>query len=96
LAYDQLVIALGGMTNRRLIPGSEHAITFKALADTFLLRNHVIERFERADVETDPVRKRRQLSFVIIGGGLVGVGHIRAEEEGYAWFPIKYGNRNEK
>src|SRR4249920_2628897 len=25
LAYDQLVLALGGMTNRRMIPGSEHA-----------------------------------------------------------------------
>src|SRR5947209_8816832 len=29
LAYDQLVLALGGMTNRRMIPGSEHAFTFK-------------------------------------------------------------------
>jgi hypothetical protein len=47
LAYDQLVFALGGLTNRRMIPGSEHAFTFKALADAFLLRNHVIERFER-------------------------------------------------
>src|SRR3954449_11675878 len=33
LAYDQLVLALGGMTNRRMIPGSEHAFTFKTLAD---------------------------------------------------------------
>src|SRR3954466_7574498 len=30
LAYDQLVLALGGMTNRNMIPGSEHAFTFKA------------------------------------------------------------------
>jgi NADH dehydrogenase len=73
LAYDQLVIALGGVTNRALIPGSEHAFTFKNLADAFLLRNHIIERFERADVEPDPARKRQQLTFVIVGGGLVGV-----------------------
>src|SRR3954467_9623552 len=73
LAYDQLVLALGGMTNRRMIPGSEHAFTFKTLADALLLRNHVIERFERADVETDPARKPRQLTFVVVGGGLVGV-----------------------
>jgi NADH dehydrogenase len=71
--YDQLVLALGAMTNRVMIPGSEHAFTFKTLADALLLRNHVIERFERADVEPDPERKRRQLTFVIIGGGLVGV-----------------------
>src|SRR3954452_23000746 len=73
LSYDQLVLALGGMTNRRMIPGSEHAFTFKTLADALLLRNHVIERFERADVETDPERKSQLLTFVIIGGGLVGV-----------------------
>ena len=73
LAYDQLVLALGARTNRAMIPGSEHAFTFKTLADALLLRNYVIERFERADVETDPQRKRRQLTFVIIGGGLVGV-----------------------
>ncbi|MGA8347610.1 MAG: FAD-dependent oxidoreductase, partial [Isosphaeraceae bacterium] len=59
LAYDHLVLALGGMTNRGMIPGSEHAFTFKTLADAFLLRNHMIERFERADVESDLKRKRR-------------------------------------
>ena len=51
LPYDQLVLALGGLTNRAMIPGSEHAFTFKTLADALLLRNHVIECFERADVE---------------------------------------------
>jgi NADH dehydrogenase len=73
LAYDQLVLALGARTNQRMIPGSENAFTFKTLADAVLLRNHLIERFERADVETDPARKRQQLTVVIIGGGLVGV-----------------------
>ena len=73
LAYDQLVLALGAMTNRVMIPGSENAFTFKTLADALLLRNHVIERLERADVETDPQLKQRLLTFAIIGGGLVGV-----------------------
>ncbi len=73
LAYDQLVLALGSRTNRAMIPGSEHAFTFKTLADALLLRSYVIERFERADVETDPRRKQRQLTFAVIGGGLVGV-----------------------
>src|SRR5215472_9687636 len=73
LTYDQLVLALGAMTNRVMIPGSEHAFTFKTLADAFLLRNHVIERLERADLETEPGHKRRLLTFAIIGGGLVGV-----------------------
>jgi NADH dehydrogenase len=73
LAYDQLVLALGSMTNRNMIPGSEYAFTFKNLADALLLRNHIIQCFERADVQTDPEHKRRLLTFVIIGGGLVGV-----------------------
>jgi NADH dehydrogenase len=70
-----------------MIPGSEHAFTFKTLADALLLRNHVIERLERADVETDPERKRRMLTFVIIGGGLVGVelyGELTAFVDGIA------------
>src|SRR5262245_38142292 len=73
LTYDQLVLALGALTNQNMIPGSENAFTFKTLADALLLRNHMIERFERADEETDAERKRALLTFVIIGGGLVGV-----------------------
>jgi NADH:ubiquinone reductase (H+-translocating) len=73
LAYDHLVLAPGSVTNRARIPGSEQAFTFKALADALALRNHLIERFERADVESDSARKRKLLSVVVVGGGLVGV-----------------------
>ncbi len=73
LPYDHLVFSLGGVTNTRLIPGSEHAFTFKTLADAIFLRNHIIDLFEQADVETDPATKSRLLTFVIIGAGLVGV-----------------------
>jgi NADH dehydrogenase len=73
LPYDHVVIALGAMTNVDLIPGSEHARTFKTVADALVLRNHVIERLERADVETDARRRRQLLTVVVIGGGLVGV-----------------------
>jgi NADH dehydrogenase len=97
LPYDQLVIGLGAMTNRKMIPGSEHAFTFKTVAEAFLLRNHIIERFERADVEQDIERKRRQLTFVIIGGGLVGVelfGELTAFADGIA--PLyQHVNRDE-
>ncbi|HYO08936.1 MAG TPA: NAD(P)/FAD-dependent oxidoreductase [Tepidisphaeraceae bacterium] len=73
LDYSQLVLALGGVTNTRLIPGSESAKTFKTLGDAMHLRNHVIQRFESADVERDPARKRRDLTFVLVGAGFVGV-----------------------
>src|SRR5687768_13420425 len=73
LPYDHVVIALGAMTNVDLIPGSEHARTFKTMADALMLRNHVIERLERADVETNARRRGQMLTVVVIGGGLVGV-----------------------
>jgi NADH:ubiquinone reductase (H+-translocating) len=73
LRYDHLVLALGSLTNTTRIDGSEHAFTFKTLADAILLRNHVIERMERAEVESDTNIRRRELTFVVIGGGLVGV-----------------------
>lgn len=73
IEYDQLVIALGGVTNRGIVPGSEHAQTFKTLGDAIFLRNFTIELFERADIEGDPGRKRELLNFVVVGGGLVGV-----------------------
>src|SRR3954449_9672982 len=47
--YDHLVVALGASTNDGLIPGSPHALTFKTMADALVLRNQVIECFERAD-----------------------------------------------
>ena len=73
LPYDHVIVALGAATNLRLIPGSESAFTFKSVADALRLRNHLIERFERADVEHEARRRRALLSVVIIGGGLVGV-----------------------
>jgi NADH dehydrogenase len=73
LPYDHLVLSLGGVPNRKLIPGSEHALTFKTLADAIFLRNHIIDLFEQAEVEGDAARKRRLLSFIVIGAGLVGV-----------------------
>jgi NADH dehydrogenase len=73
LGYDHLVLALGGVTNTSVIPGSDQALAFKTLGDAIYLRNHVIRLFEWADVEKDPRRKQAELTFVVIGGGLVGL-----------------------
>jgi len=73
LPYDHLVVALGATTNLSLIPGSANAFTFKTMADALVLRNHLIERFERADAATDPAARQRLLTVIVIGGGLVGV-----------------------
>jgi NADH dehydrogenase len=73
LAYDHLIVALGSTTNLTLIPGSSNAFTFKTMADALVLRNHVIERLERADAEPNAETRRQYLTVVVIGGGLVGV-----------------------
>jgi NADH:ubiquinone reductase (H+-translocating) len=72
LPYDHLVVALGASTNETTIPGSSSAFTFKTMADALLLRNHIIEQLERADAATDASYRRRCLTLVVIGGGLVG------------------------
>lgn len=71
--FDDLVIALGSTTNTALVKGSENARPFKTMADAIGVRNHIIDCFERADVELDPDRRRSLMTFVIVGGGLVGV-----------------------
>ena len=73
LPYDHLVVALGASTNERLIPGSSNAFTFKTMADALVLRNHIIEQFERADATSESTTRRGCLTIVVIGGGLVGV-----------------------
>jgi NADH dehydrogenase len=81
LPYDHLVVALGASTNEGLIPGSSNALTFKTMADALVLRNQLIECFERADATADPAERRRCLTIVVIGGGLVGtelVGELTA------------------
>lgn len=73
VGYDTLILAMGGVTNRTSIPGSSLALAFKTLADAITLRNRIIDLFEQADVETDVDRRRRLLTILFIGGGLVGV-----------------------
>ena len=73
LPYDHLVVALGASTNEQLIPGSSNAFTFKTMADALVLRNHLIEQFERADAASESTTRRGCLTVVVIGGGLVGV-----------------------
>lgn len=73
LTYEILVVALGSSTNLELIPGSESAFTFKTMADALVLRNHFIEQLERADSTAHAALRARALTFVVIGGGLVGI-----------------------
>src|SRR5271163_3177092 len=74
IPYDQLVLALGSVSNYLGMANIEKlAFNFKSLLDAIRIRNHVIEMFERADREPDFVRAQTLLTFVIAGGGFAGV-----------------------
>jgi NADH dehydrogenase len=74
LPYDQVIFALGAVSNYLGLENVERlAFDFKTLLDAIRIRNHVIEMFERADREIDPMIRRQLLTFVIAGGGFAGV-----------------------
>lgn len=74
LHYDHVIFALGAVSNYLGLENVEKvAFDFKTLLDAIRIRNHVIEMFETADRETDPMVRRKLLTFVIAGGGFAGV-----------------------
>ncbi len=74
LYFDHLVISLGGVPNTSVVEGlAENAFDVQRLSNAFALRNQLIDTLEQADIETNPIDKRRLLTFVVVGGGATGV-----------------------
>ena len=74
IEYDALVVAVGGVTDLAAVPGmAEHAVGIRTLGDAFYLRNRALDMLEEARIETDPDRRQRLLTFVVVGGGSTGV-----------------------
>jgi NADH dehydrogenase len=74
LEYDYLIVAAGSTHAyfghdewRQRAPG------LKTLDDALVMRREVLLAFERAELEVDPERRRRLLTFVLVGGGATGV-----------------------
>jgi NADH:quinone reductase (non-electrogenic) len=74
LDYDYLIVAAGATHAyfghaewQPIAPG------LKTLEDALDIRRRVLLAFERAERETDPEKRRRLLTFVIVGGGPTGV-----------------------
>jgi NADH dehydrogenase len=74
LPYDTLVLATGA---RHAYFGHDEWEPFapglKTLEDATTLRRRILVAFERAERESDPVRRAALLTFVIIGAGPTGV-----------------------
>jgi NADH dehydrogenase len=74
LSYDTLVLATGA---RHAYFGHDEWEPFapglKTLEDATTLRRRILVAFERAERESDPVRRAALLTFVIVGAGPTGV-----------------------
>ena len=74
IAYDTVVFATGSTHSyfghpewERFAPG------LKTIEDATEIRARMLLAFERAERETDPQKRRADLTFVIVGGGPTGV-----------------------
>ena len=74
LRFDHLVIAAGA---RASYFGNDDweafATPLKSVEDALRIRRNVLLAFERADRLSEPAHRRRELTFVVIGGGPTGV-----------------------
>jgi NADH dehydrogenase len=74
LAYDYLILA-SGATHSYFGHNEfeEFAPGMKSVADAVSSRNRILQAFEQAEAEEDPIRHRDLLTFILIGAGPTGV-----------------------
>jgi NADH dehydrogenase len=74
ISYDYLIVATGATHSYF---GHDEFAAFapglKNLSDAESLRDHILEAFEKAEIEDDPDRQRELMTFVLVGAGPTGV-----------------------
>jgi NADH dehydrogenase len=74
IPYDYLVLAGGAATEYFGNPSlAENTMGLKGLDQGVAFRNRIIAQFEASRWVTDPARRRRLLTFIVVGGGPTGV-----------------------
>jgi NADH dehydrogenase len=72
--YDYLVLATGAETNFFGNKELEHfCMGMKTVPEALNLRSMILQSFEAALTEKDPVEKEELMTFVVVGGGPTGV-----------------------
>lgn len=72
--YDYLIIATGSETNFFGQKEIEHySMPMKTVPEALNLRSLILQNFEEAVMETDPLKKEALLNFVVVGAGPTGV-----------------------
>jgi len=74
LPFDYLILAVGSETNFfNHADLQQHSFGLKDLQEAQSIRNHILNQFEKAILETDERLRKAMLTFVIAGGGPTGV-----------------------
>lgn len=74
ISYDFLVLAHGAKTNFYGIPEAEkYSFPLKSLEDARKIKNRAIAQMQDASLEPDREKRKKKLSFVVVGGGATGV-----------------------
>jgi len=74
IAYDYLILAVGGQTNFFGMDSVErNGFQIKDIESAICTRNHLLQMFERANREADVDKRKALLTFVVVGGGPTGV-----------------------
>jgi len=74
IEYDYLVLAPGAETNFYNIPGAkEYGLPLKSLEDAIRIKNQTIRQMERASHTENFLERKKNLTFVVVGGGPTGV-----------------------
>ncbi len=74
LAFDYLVLGLGGVTSYfGHDEWAQHAPGLKSLDDALRIRREILLAYERAETEKIEARRRELMTTVVIGGGPTGV-----------------------
>jgi len=74
VAYDMLVLAVGGVTNYWGIEGAEeHVMQFRKVAHAEALRQRMIDTLDSIPPDAAPQDARRAATFTIVGAGASGV-----------------------
>lgn len=82
IPYDYLILASGSVARFFGIPGAQaHTFPLKTMEDGIRLRNQILRCFETAEREKEPDRRRRLLTFAIVGGGPTGIEYAGALAE---------------
>jgi len=74
LAFDVLVLAVGGVSNFAGVPGAaEHSIPFRKIVHADELRARMVDALDHIPPDLPPQDTQRALTFAVVGAGASGV-----------------------